>query len=391
MIGRTLRLILLSICLLFQQALFAATTPFTVVIDAGHGGKDPGTLGSSSREKDVVLAIALKVGALINSRMPDVRVIYTRKGDEYPELYKRAEIANKAKANLFISIHADHAESPTVRGASTFTLGQNRAAENMAIAKRENSVILLEENYKQRYEGFDPNSPESYIMFEFMQTNYMDQSVRFAANIQSQFKRSGRVDRGVRQDVFLVLRNTSMPSVLIEVGFLSNLEEERYLKSSQGQDEVANNICQGFAEFKANVERKSTSASITKLGEPDSIEEKSSSTTKDSATQLPNKSQPAATNQNNEMTGIEKDIQFKVQIMASNIRLNAGNSKLKGYAPEFFKENGLYKYTLGNYDNFKEANNLRITLNKKFPGCFIVAFQNGQKMSAEFIRAEANK
>lgn len=391
MIGRTLRLILLSICLLFQQALFAATTPFTVVIDAGHGGKDPGTLGSSSREKDVVLAIALKVGALINSRMPDVRVIYTRKGDEYPELYKRAEIANKAKANLFISIHADHAESPTVRGASTFTLGQNRTSENMAIAKRENSVILLEENYEQRYEGFDPNSPESYIMFEFMQTNYMDQSVRFAANVQTQFKRNGRIDRGVRQDVFLVLRNTSMPSVLIEVGFLSNLEEERYLKSSQGQDEVANNICQGFAEFKANFERKSSTPSAQKSTDPDSLKEQARTANKDSSTQKPDQTQQTTAVQDNATTAMEKEMRFKVQIMASDIRLNAGNSKLKGYAPEFFKENGLYKYTLGNYDNFKEANNLRLSLSKKFPGCFVVAFKNGQKMPAEFIRTEASK
>jgi N-acetylmuramoyl-L-alanine amidase len=391
MIVKTLRITLISLCLLSQQVLFAATTPFTVVIDAGHGGKDPGTLGSSSREKDIVLAIALKVGALINTRMPDVRVIYTRKGDEYPELYKRAEIANKAKANLFISIHADHADSPTVRGASTFTLGQNRTAENMAIAKRENSVILLEENYKQRYEGFDPNSPESYIMFEFMQTNYMDQSVRFAANIQSQFKRNGRIDRGVRQDVFLVLRNTSMPSVLIEVGFLSNLEEERYLKSAQGQDEVANNICLGFTDFKANFERKSNASTALKSTESDSLEEGKNPVKKDSASEKPEQKQQSAAAQDNATTAKEKEIRFKVQIIASDIRLNAANSKLKGQAATFYKENKLYKYTVGDFDNFNDANNLRLTLTKKFPDCFVIAFKNGQKMPADFIRTEASK
>jgi N-acetylmuramoyl-L-alanine amidase len=226
-----------------------AATPFTVVIDAGHGGKDPGTLGSSCKEKDIVLAIALRLGALVKEEQPDVKVIYTRNTDEFIELNRRADIANKAKANLFISLHADHAETSTVKGASTFTLGQNRSAENMAIAKRENSVILREDNYKESYEGFDPNSPESYIMFEFMQSNYMDQSIRFASKIQNQFKKDGRQDRGVRQDVFLVLRNTSMPSALIEVGFLSNPDEERFLKSSEGQDQVAHSIYKGFAEF----------------------------------------------------------------------------------------------------------------------------------------------
>ncbi|MCX6309003.1 MAG: N-acetylmuramoyl-L-alanine amidase, partial [Bacteroidia bacterium] len=192
---RTLRFLLIFFGLFFQTSLIAVASGFTIVIDPGHGGKDPGTLGSSCKEKDIVLGVGLKLGELIASKQPDVKIIFTRNTDEFIELNQRAIIANKAKANLFISIHADHADSPSPHGPSTFTLGQNRSAENMAIAKRENSVILLEDDYKQRYEGFDPNSAESYIMFEFMQDNYMNQSIQFASTIQSKFVANGRYDR----------------------------------------------------------------------------------------------------------------------------------------------------------------------------------------------------
>jgi len=235
-----LSLLLIIFSGLLIPATFAvAPSTFTVVIDPGHGGKDPGTLGTSVKEKDVVLSVGLKLGQLIKKQHPDVKVIYTRSTDVFIPLDQRAIIANKGKANLFISIHADHAETPIVRGSSTFTLGQNRTRENFEIAKRENSVILLEDNYKQKYEGFDPNSAESYIMFEFMQDNYMNQSIQFASTLQEKFVVSGRKDRGVRQDVFLVLRCTSMPSVLVELGFLSNHEEEQFLKSEEGRDRMA--------------------------------------------------------------------------------------------------------------------------------------------------------
>ena len=378
MIGRILSITLFLSALLFIQPLFGASTPFTVVIDAGHGGKDPGTLGKTSREKDVVLAIALKLGNTIKTNDANVKVIFTRSTDEYIELNQRANIANKAKANLFISVHADHAESPSVKGASTFTLGQNRTSENMAIAKRENSVILLEDNYAQRYEGFDPNSPESYIMFEFMQSNYMDQSIRFASNVQHQFKQGGRLDRGVRQDVFLVLRNTSMPSVLIEVGFLSNAEEEKYLNSEQGQQEVANNIFKGFANFKADYERKSTSSASLKKETLDSTDENN----------LPVKPDIQTANQSIQKAANAKNIVFKVQILAIDRKLKVGDRLLKGFNPDYYLEKGLYKYTLGKNEKFEEANSYRQTLSKSFPDCFVIAFKNGEKISVDQAKAE---
>lgn len=355
--------------------------PFTVVLDAGHGGKDPGTLGSSCKEKDVVLSIALKLGALIKQEQPEVKVIYTRSTDEFIELNRRADIANKAKANLFISMHADHAETSTVKGASTFTLGQNRTAENMAIAKRENSVILREDNYKERYEGFDPNSPESYIMFEFMQSNYMDQSIRFASKIQSQFKKDGRQDRGVRQDVFLVLRNTSMPSALIEVGFLSNPDEERFLKSDEGQDKVARSIYNGFADFKADYERKtSPSASFEKI--PDTVVKDSTEPAKaDSGKKTISSSADQPSTQQT------SKIEYKVQILVVDRKLKAGDYRLKGLTPEFYMEKKSYKYTSGSFNTFKEADNHRKSLSKKFPDCFVIAFQNEQKIAIDTARS----
>ncbi|MDP4278651.1 MAG: N-acetylmuramoyl-L-alanine amidase, partial [Bacteroidota bacterium] len=195
---RILVLAILIVCypLFITTSAKSAADPFTLIIDAGHGGKDPGALGSIVREKDVVLDVALRFGQLVKRNHPDVKIIYTRNTDVFIPLERRAQIANNAKADLFISIHADWAESKSVHGASTFTLGQNRTKENFEIAKRENSVILLEENYEKRYEGFDPNSAESYIMFEFMQDNYMNQSIKFASEIQKRFKDSGRIDRG---------------------------------------------------------------------------------------------------------------------------------------------------------------------------------------------------
>lgn len=381
-------LLLLTVWTVFAFANHAAT-PFTIVLDAGHGGKDPGTLGATCKEKDIVLSVALKVGQLIKNRQPDVKVIYTRSTDQYIELNRRAEIANKNKANLFVSIHADHSDSPNVKGAGTFTLGQNRTAENMSIAKRENAVILLEDNYKQRYEGFDPNSPESYIMFEFMQSTYMDQSIRFASMLQNQFKKDGRIDRGVRQDVFLVLRNTSMPSTLIEIGFLSNKQEEQYLKSESGQNEVAESIYRSFVEFKTEFDRKNNTGNVFVKDEtPEPIEETpvepKISDSDSSKRNVPEKTAPEASSE-------QDGIVFKVQIMAIDRKLKPTDSLLKGQAADFFTENGFYKYTVGASDSFKEADQLRIALNKKFPGCFVIAFKNGIKTTVTKARAESKQ
>lgn len=226
------------------------SSAYTVVIDAGHGGKDAGAIGRTSKEKNINLAVALELGRLINVHKPSVKVIYTRQKDVFIPLDERAEVANRNKADLFISIHTNSTAAKIgPRGTETYTLGMHRATENLAVAKRENSVITLEADYQTRYEGFDPRSSESYIIFEFMQDKYMEQSVNFARKIQKQFRSyAGRSDRGVHQAGFLVLRNTSMPSVLVELGYINNPEEERYLKTSAGVAALARSIYNAFAE-----------------------------------------------------------------------------------------------------------------------------------------------
>lgn len=227
----------------------------TIVIDAGHGGKDPGTRGKLAKEKDVALKIALKLGAYIEKNMPDVKVVYTRKDDRYIPLDERAAIANKNKADLFICIHANAIANPATYGTETFVMGPHKDEGNMEVSKRENSVITLDENYEERYEGFDPKSPESYILFSLTQSAYKESSLIFAQKIEDQFEtKVGRHSRGVKQAGFWVLWRTAMPSVLIETGFLSNIKEEDYLKGEAGQDLIASGIFRAFKEYKTQVE-----------------------------------------------------------------------------------------------------------------------------------------
>lgn len=227
----------------------------TVVIDAGHGGHDSGTRGKKALEKNVALKIALKVGEYIETNLPGVKVIYTRKTDKYLALDERADIANKAKADLFICIHANANPNPKAFGTETYVMGLGKDQNNFDVAKRENAVMLLDENYEERYEGFDPHSPESYILFSLMQSAYQENSLRFAQKIEDQFKnRVGRTSRGVKQAGFWVLWDTAMPSVLIEVGFLSNETEEKYLATDKGQDLIASGIFRAFKDYKNEVE-----------------------------------------------------------------------------------------------------------------------------------------
>ena len=229
----------------------APAQQFTLVLDAGHGGKDPGALGKSGKEKNINLAVALAVGKLVEDNLKDVKVVYTRKTDVFIELDERANIANKAKADLFISIHTNAVASKTQhRGSETYTLGMHRAADNLAVAKRENAAIMLEKDYESRYEGFDPKSAESYIIFEFMQDKNMEKSVRLAQLIQNQFRASGRPDKGVHQAGFLVLRATSMPSCLIELGYITTASEETYLTSDRGVSELATSIYRAIKKYK---------------------------------------------------------------------------------------------------------------------------------------------
>lgn len=240
-------LIVLSLCVMMSAA-----ETFTLVLDAGHGGKDPGALGKTGREKNINLAVTLAVGKLVEQNLKDVKVVYTRKTDVFVELSERAAIANRAKADLFVSIHTNALpKGAQGRGSETYTLGMHRAADNLAVAKRENAAIMLEKDYESRYEGFDPKSSESYIIFEFMQDKNMERSVKLAQLIQRQFRSSGRVDKGVHQAGFLVLRATSMPSCLVELGYITTLSEESYLLSQKGVNELANSIYEAIKKYKA--------------------------------------------------------------------------------------------------------------------------------------------
>ena len=226
-----------------------------VVIDAGHGGKDSGTRGKKILEKDIALKIALKVGHYIEANVPGVKVIYTRKTDTYISLDERANIANKANADLFICIHANSMPGGKATGTETYVMGLHKDQNNFDVAKRENSVILMDENYKERYEGFDPDSPESYILFSLTQSAYQESSLLFAQKVEDQFKhRVGRHSRGVKQSGFVVLWRTTMPSVLIETGFLSHPTEEQFLAQEKGQDLIASGIYRAFKEYKSEVE-----------------------------------------------------------------------------------------------------------------------------------------
>jgi N-acetylmuramoyl-L-alanine amidase len=227
----------------------------TVAIDPGHGGHDPGTRGKKTLEKDVALKISLKLGEYIEKNIPGVKVIYTRKGDQYVALDERAEMANKSKAQLFICIHANSLPGAPAYGTETYVMGLHKDKGNFEVAKRENSVIMMDENYEQRYEGFDPKSPESYILFTLSQSVYHESSLKFAQKLEQQFKtKAGRYSRGVKQAGFLVLWRTSMPSVLIETGFLSNSKEEGFLASDEGQELIASGIYRAFKEYKTEIE-----------------------------------------------------------------------------------------------------------------------------------------
>jgi N-acetylmuramoyl-L-alanine amidase len=346
-------------------ALVTAAKPFTLVIDAGHGGKDPGALGNLTNEKSINLSIALKLGKAIQGRYKDVQVIYTRQTDRFIDLNERAEIANRNKADLFISIHTNALKTKAISGAETYTLGLARTDENLRVAMRENSAILLEDNYAQKYEGFDPNSSESYIIFELMQNIYVEQSLFFASEVQSHFKKAGRNDRGVRQAGFLVLRKTGMPSVLVELGYISNREEERYMTSATGQNRLVQALCESFVRFKQNFDKKNASSSIATAVSTGKETKKEAQTEK-----------PDAKGKKPEV----KEQTYKVQICTSDKLLQAKSPDLKGYPLSYYKEKGLYKYTVGETKSRKEIQATLSKVKKDFPSAFIVVFEGEERV-----------
>jgi N-acetylmuramoyl-L-alanine amidase len=350
----------------------------TVVIDPGHGGRDPGAMGEESKEKDIVLAIGLKLGNYIEENIPDVKVIYTRKTDEFIPLYRRAEIANENDADLFISLHANALTSPKPYGTETLVLGLHRSDENFEVAKRENSVILLEEDYTTRYENFDPNSLESYIVFSLMQNVYDHQSISFAGLVQNQFReRAKRKDRGVKRQGLLVLAQTSMPGVLIETGFVTNSNEEKYLMSDEGQDYIASAIFRAFREYKADIEAKSVTNSLAvKQPDPavnyqpnDSIARENSDSLKVNDTASIGKSD----------VDIHEEIYFKVQIASSSKSELADPASFSGFNDlEEFKVGTIYKYAVGYKSNYAEIVEYSKWVRNRYPDAFIIAIKNGQ-------------
>jgi N-acetylmuramoyl-L-alanine amidase len=336
----------------------------TLVIDPGHGGKDPGSVGSKTTESKIALAIALKAGKYIEDNIKDVKVIYTRKTDVFIPLLQRAEIANSNKADLIISIHVNALENPKISGTMTLVLGLHRAGENFEVAKKENSVILLEDDYHTKYAGFDPGDPESYIMFSLMQNLYFDQSINLAALVQDQFReRANRVDKGVRQQGLIVLAQSAMPGILIETGFLSNPDEEKYLMSEEGQDYLASAIYRAFRNYKDIIESRNTylaakADSIT--AEPDS--------TKDNDIIADNTD-----------AVVPSQVEFKVQIAASSKKIPSGARELKGLnGVSEYKVGNLYKYAVGNYQTFKEVIDYSRQIKERFPDAFIIAVKDNK-------------
>jgi N-acetylmuramoyl-L-alanine amidase len=342
----------------YTTSLTAQSRSFTVVIDPGHGGRDPGALGSTSKEKDIVLSVGLKLGKLIEDNHPDVKVIYTRDKDVFVPLNQRATIANKAHADLFISLHCNALDrrKTSPQGVETFVLGLHRSNDNLDVAKAENAVIMYEDDYSVKYEGFNPNEPESYIIFEFMANEFLDQSVQLASLVQNQLvSNSKRVNRNVRQAGFLVLREVAMPSVLVELGYISNKQEENYMKSSSGQTSLANSIYNGFREYKREHDKKSFVFSNRNLGTPDS-----------------------------RSGGVVQSIggiEYRIQIFASVNKLENGAPEFKGLGPvDFYKDGNLYKYTYGKTNNPNDLKNELRDVKKKFKDAFIIELENGKRV-----------
>ena len=349
---------------------------FTIVIDPGHGGRDPGAIGKRGKEKNINLNVALKLGKLIEANCKDVRIVYTRDKDTFVALDKRAQIANNAKADLFISIHTNAvAKGRIVRGTETYTLGLHKTDENLEVAKLENSVILIESDYEQRYAGFNPNSAESYIIFEFLQDRNMEKSVQLATQIQRQFKNTAkRIDKGVHQAGFLVLRETTMPGVLVELGYISTPDEERYLLSEAGTDALARSIYQAFMKYRG---QSYTTLAKNNVVAPIKQEKPASKSQGKSQTKPQAQKKPAASAQKS-TSG--KPV-FKIQILTSDKKLASNNKQFKGLSPvEYFQEKGIYKYTYGASTDYNKVLRTKKQISAKFKGAFIIAFKDGKKM-----------
>ncbi|MFA6923554.1 MAG: N-acetylmuramoyl-L-alanine amidase [Bacteroidales bacterium] len=408
-----------------------------VVIDAGHGGNDPGCVVNGCYEKTITLSVALKLGKYIEKNFKDVEVIYTRKDDNFVELHQRAEIANQNKADLFISIHCNANPSSTPFGVETYVMGNHRSKANLEVAQKENASILLEDDYLKKYNGFDPNSAEGYIIFSLYQNAFLEQSLTLASKVQKQLKdRVSRYDRGVKQAGFLVLFKTTMPSILIETGFLSNPDEAVFMSSTKGQEYIALAIYRAFKEYKSEVENTSykkdevdeikdlpkinydsLANEISKNNEKNVVNNDSvkveinknpeikKDTIKPNIKNLPDtikknvkKEQPKQVKENKNTTNnnIVKDnshkenpktnkIVFKIQLTTSPVKLSKTSEIYKKFPNVYeYYNSGSYKYATGAFKSITETKTLLTEIrNKGYKDAFVVAFNNGERITLE--------
>jgi N-acetylmuramoyl-L-alanine amidase len=332
----------------------------TVVIDAGHGGKDPGCHGNFAFEKEVCLSMALKLGSLIKAKYPEIKIIYTRDKDVFVELIERANIANRAKADLFICIHANAEQTKVAYGTETYVLGLHRTEAQQRVAERENSIIALEDDKGAKYKEIDL-STDAIIIRQLQLKVFLDHSILFAEKLQKEFKKFGRYDRGVKQAGFLVLYKTTMPSVLIETGFLTNSNEEKFLGNTTGQSNMAALMFNAFENYRNQIENKIA----------DKIEEKDI-LLKEPVTSL------------NTISKDSSGLVFRVQVETWDQRRDNSYSLFKGYEVFEYEQDNLFKYCIGNFSNYQMAKNNKIDLIKKgFQNAFLVAFLNGERISIE--------
>lgn len=354
--------------LFLSCSMLNAAETFTVVIDAGHGGKDPGAVNGKNQEKTINLKVALQVGKLIEENCKDVKVIYTRKNDVFIELDKRSEIANKANANLFISIHTNSAKSSSAYGTETFLLGveENRTSANFNVAVEENKAILFENDYETHYAGYDPNSSESQIIFEFMQNEYQKESLKMATIVQNSFTNSAkRPDRGVHQAGFLVLWKSAMPSILIELGFISNTNEMKYLTSQKGIEEMSNCIYEAFINYLAETRQQMAKA----LPPSEAIYSSHDNVSIETKQETPNTH--------------GKPI-FKVQFLTSGTKLKLNDNRLNGLNDiEYTQEGNIFKYTCGTTTDYEKAKATKQQISKKYNDAFIIAYIDGKKVTLQ--------
>lgn len=357
-----------------------------IVLDAGHGGKDPGAVGKRSKEKDIALSLTLKLGKSINKSYPDIEVIYTRDKDEFIELHERARIANDANADLFISIHCNSVTNPKPYGSETYVMGLGEQGRNLEVAKRENGVILLEENHKQNYNGFDPNSEASHIILNMYQNAFWDQSIAIASSIEENLKvRNSRNSRGVKQLPLLVLRNTYMPSVLFEAGFISNPTEEKYLLSEKGQNEIVESLILAIKDYKKKLEKnpelqKTSASMVEKKVEEKAPEIAKTSHATDSKPAIQEKQMPTSQIPTSQ---VKSGLEFCVQLAATPKKENIKSGQWKNIKNLSIRfENNMYKYQVTAIESYNEASDIKKQMRARgFNGAFIVAYSNGDRVN----------